>query len=331
MPPRRPRRRHRRLRRLHPLAEGLHRPRRRRLHLLGPATDAAGNPDASPATRSFSVDTGAPDTTIDTGPTGTTANNDPSFAYSSDEPGSSFECRLDGPGAATGDFADCTPSPKAYPDLADGAYSFPVRPPMLPATPTQSPATRSFSVDTGAPDTTIDTGPTGTTANNDPSFAYSSDEPGSSFECRLDGPGAATGDFADCTPSPKAYTDLADGAYTFSVRATDAAGNVDQSPDTRAFSVETTVDNPPVAVSDTATVAEDSGATSINVRANDTDVDGGPKTVLSVTQPAHGAVVITGGGTGLTYQPNANYCNGPAARPTISPTPSTAARPPTSR
>ena len=31
---------------------------------------------------------------------------------------------------------------------------------------------------------------------------------------------------------------------------------------------------------------------------NDTDVDGGPKSIASVTQPANGTVVITGGGTG---------------------------------
>ena len=46
--------------------------------------------------------------------------------------------------------------------------------------------------------------------------------------------------------------------------------------------------------------------------ANDTDVDGGPKTIDSVTQPANGTVVITGGGTGLTYQPDPNYCNSQA-------------------
>ena len=46
--------------------------------------------------------------------------------------------------------------------------------------------------------------------------------------------------------------------------------------------------------------------------ANDTDTDGGPKSVASVTQPANGTVVITGGGTGLTYQPDPNYCNSQA-------------------
>ena len=43
-------------------------------------------------------------------------------------------------------------------------------------------------------------------------------------------------------------------------------------------------DDPPVAVDDSPTVAEDSGATAVAVLANDTDGgDGGPKTVQSVT------------------------------------------------
>ena len=77
----------------------------------------------------------------------------------------------------------------------------------------------------------------------------------------------------------------------------------------------TCVDDPPVAVNDPATVDEDSGASAIDVLANDTDTDGGPIAVDSVTQPANGAVVITGGGTGLTYQPNADYCNNPPGSP----------------
>jgi hypothetical protein len=73
----------------------------------------------------------------------------------------------------------------------------------------------------------------------------------------------------------------------------------------------TCVDEAPTAVADAATVGEDSGANAIDVLANDTDPDGGPISVVSVTQPANGTVVITGGGTGLTYAPNANYCNNP--------------------
>ena len=81
----------------------------------------------------------------------------------------------------------------------------------------------------------------------------------------------------------------------------------------------TCVDDPPVAVNDSATVSEDAGASAVAVLANDTDVDGGPKSIASVTQPANGTVVITGGGTGLSYQPNAQYCNsgGPPAPDTF--------------
>ena len=70
------------------------------------------------------------------------------------------------------------------------------------------------------------------------------------------------------------------------------------------------VDNPPVAVDDTKTVAEDSGATAIDVLANDTNPDGGPKTIASVTQPAHGTVAVAPDNLSLTYTPNPNYCNG---------------------
>ena len=70
----------------------------------------------------------------------------------------------------------------------------------------------------------------------------------------------------------------------------------------------TCVDDPPVGVNDSATLAEDSSATVVDVLANDTDIDGGPREVASKTNGTHGTVAITGGGTGLTYTPNANYC-----------------------
>jgi hypothetical protein len=71
-------------------------------------------------------------------------------------------------------------------------------------------------------------------------------------------------------------------------------------------------DDAPVAVDDDATLTEDAAATAIPVLANDTDIDGGPKTISSATDPAHGTVVLTGGttgaNTGLTYHPTADYC-----------------------
>jgi hypothetical protein len=99
---------------------------------------------------------------------------------------------------------------------------------------------------------------------------------------------------------------------TVTFSATDVPGLTGS--DTRTIAV-TNVDDPPVAVNDSATVLEDAAATSVPVLTNDTDIDGGPKTISSATDPANGTVVLTGGSpgahTGLTYQPDPNYCNDP--------------------
>ena len=67
----------------------------------------------------------------------------------------------------------------------------------------------------------------------------------------------------------------------------------------------------PMAVDDAASVGEDDPATTIDVLGNDSNPDGGPNQIDTVTQPANGTVVIGAGGADLTYQPSANYCNTP--------------------
>ena len=75
-----------------------------------------------------------------------------------------------------------------------------------------------------------------------------------------------------------------------------AAGGI-AGPGTATVNVTVTnVNDDPVANDDSATVVEDSGANAIDVLANDTDADGGPRAIGSVTQPTNGTVVITGGG-----------------------------------
>lgn len=76
--------------------------------------------------------------------------------------------------------------------------------------------------DTTAPTTSITSGPAeGSTVGADSvDFGLGADEHPVTFACKLDG--AA---FAACT-SPAGFDGLAPGAHTFSVRATDAAGNV---------------------------------------------------------------------------------------------------------
>jgi VCBS repeat-containing protein len=83
----------------------------------------------------------------------------------------------------------------------------------------------------------------------------------------------------------------------------------------------TCIDDSPTAVNDSGTAAENGGASAISVLVNDTDIDGGPKTINSAADGAHGSVVITGGGTGLSYTMDESYCdnvNGPPADPSDS-------------
>jgi Tol biopolymer transport system component len=86
--------------------------------------------------------------------------------------------------------------------------------------------------DERAPQTTVD-GPTGTILGNTPTFTLTADESPATFECRVDG-----GDWSPCA-SPKTLPAQADGSHTFAVRAADAAGNVDATPATAEFVVDT--------------------------------------------------------------------------------------------
>ncbi len=106
------------------------------------------------------------------------------------------------------------------------------------------------------------------------------------------------------TPTPNL---CGTGAGGFDYTVSDGNGATD----TGHVTVDITcIDDAPTAVDDTATVDEDSGANALDVLANDSDPEGDAKSIEDVTQPGNGTVVITGGGTGLTYEPDANYCNG---------------------
>ncbi|WP_205695643.1 glycine-rich protein [Conexibacter sp. SYSU D00693] len=195
------------------------------------AVDQAGNVDPSPASRSWTVDTAAPNTVITGGPPALTKSRSASLVFgSSDTDVSRLECKLDG-----GEYATCT-SPKALSGLADGAHTFSVRAVDQAGNADPTPATRSWTVDSAPPETTITSGPTGvfsppaTTNDRTPVFRFTS-EAGATFACRVD-----SGGWSPCT-SPFTASRLRDGQHTFSVRATDQTGLVDPSPATKAFTV----------------------------------------------------------------------------------------------
>jgi hypothetical protein len=92
------------------------------------------------------------------------------------------------------------------------------------------------------------------------------------------------------------------GSDSFTYTISDGHGGSDTA--TVSLSV-IPVNDPPVAVADSATVAEDGTAT-IAVAANDTDPENSALTLTAVTQGAHGTVTILTGNQ-VRYQPAANY------------------------
>ncbi len=92
-------------------------------------------------------------------------------------------------------------------------------------------------------------------------------------------------------------------------RAELSTSDPNRTPALNEVSINGTEGVPPTAVDDTATVAEDSGASPIDVLANDLNGDGGPLEITAVTQPDHGTVEVNGAGSELTYRPDGDYCN----------------------
>ncbi len=252
------------------------------------AKDAAGNPDPTSDSRTFTVDTAPPDTTIDSGPSGTTNDPTPTFGFSS-EAGASFQCKVD-----SGSYAVCG-SPKTTSHLTDGSHTLHVRATDPAANSDPTPASRTFTVDTTPPDTTIDSGPSGTTNDPTPTFGFSS-EAGASFQCKLD-----SSSYSACA-SPRTTAHLTDGSHTFSVRAKDEVGNVEAAPALRSFTVGT------------ASVSV-SGLTLVVTAAS------GAEDNLAITQPSLSTLRVTDFPGGAPTQARAST-RAPAA-------PKTATTPPT--
>jgi hypothetical protein len=159
---------------------------------------------------------GEPKPAIHTSSTGATFNFTASPAAEA-----TFECKLDSEA-----FAPCT-TPKEYTGLSSSGetgttHTFEVRA-VHPTNGTDpTPASYSWTVDTVAPIVTIDTHPADPSPGASAPFTFHAGE-SSTFQCSLEGP--KTEGFAACS-SGKTYKSLANGSYTFEVRATDLAMNL---------------------------------------------------------------------------------------------------------
>ncbi|HEX5750978.1 MAG TPA: Ig-like domain-containing protein [Archangium sp.] len=183
------------------------------------AIDLVGN-ESAPATYTWEV---VPlDTTIILAPPSSTSSTTATFTFSG---GARYECELDAPGTDKDQpFATCT-SPKHYSGLGDGTYIFSVRAIDAWGRVDSSPATRTWTVDTVPPgDMVITSAPAVNTNLTNATFEFSAVD-AVSYECALGAP-ETSGEppFSSCA-SPKSYTRLGNGIYSFFVRAVDAAQN----------------------------------------------------------------------------------------------------------
>lgn len=187
---------------------------------LGSSSDTVSPHDPTGPGGPSTEDSSAP--SIDSGPSGTVNVAEATFAFSCPEADCRFECRVDG--AA---WEDCT-SPHVISGLAEGEHTFEVR-----VVGGEDISTRSWTVDTIAPETSLVSGPEGTLNATGAAFTFTCNEDACSFQCRIN-----NGAWANCA-SPKRYRGLEGGENTFDVRAVDAAGNVDPTPASRVWNVDT--------------------------------------------------------------------------------------------
>lgn len=175
---------------------------------------------------------GAPNTAIDEKPATLTNSTSAAFTYEAPT-ATGYECKLD---AAA--FASCPSGGVEYTGLADGSHSFQVRG-FNASGPDPTPAAYTWQVDTTPPSATIDEHPADPSPGASARFTFHSNETDSSFECSLSG-GGSPAPFSACA-SGQAYSGLADGEYTFEVRATDPAGNQQASPAAFSWTVDNSV------------------------------------------------------------------------------------------
>lgn len=206
------------------------------------AVDAARNSSAA-ATATWTVDTVGPTVSLSS-PAGSVLNtSSPTFQFTASEAGSTVVCALDGAPAA----ACTTATSQTSSGLADGPHTF-------AATATDKvgntgPAMGyAFTVDTAVPAVHIDTAPPSPSRNNTPGFTFSSPKAGVNLTCAFALAANATPTFSACQSgsfTPGAA--VADGAYRFTVKATDAAGNVGSA--TGSVTVDTAAPAAPVITS----------------------------------------------------------------------------------
>nr|WP_242544847.1 Ig-like domain-containing protein [Corallococcus sp. NCSPR001] len=226
------------------LAQGTH-------TLSARTTDAEGNTSPDAPSRSFRVDSVAPDAPVVVTPaSGAVVTTATPVLSGTAEANSAVSLLLDGvtPFNTTANGAGSW-SVRPSTALAQGAHSFTAQARDAAGNTSQVSAARAFSVDSVAPNAPVVATPAqGALVNTATPFISGTTEPGSTVTLSIDGQSSAavvdgTGNWS-FTPG----TALAQGAHSMTARATDAAGNASQTSATRSFSVDSVAPATPVVV-----------------------------------------------------------------------------------
>ncbi|HWC13905.1 MAG TPA: Ig-like domain-containing protein, partial [Actinomycetota bacterium] len=202
--------------------------------------DDNGGTATGAVTVTVSADTTAPTVTVNASPVLIKSGGTSTITYSATEAGS-YKILVGGTDCSSGTEVDSGSYTTAGANqtfllaassLVEGSNT--IRVCVTDAAGNPGSNTTTVTKDTAAPDTSIVTGPSGKVASASASFTYSSTESNSTFECKLD-----SGSFTTCPAAGTSYSSLSQGSHTFSVQATDQAGNTDDSPASVTFVVDT--------------------------------------------------------------------------------------------
>jgi Ca2+-binding RTX toxin-like protein len=194
---------------------------------------AAGATPAGPAAVSvFAVTPTPPVASFKSGPLdgSSSADRSPEFGFSA-AVGSSFECRI-----GTGAWTHC-PQTYTVPQQTGSTLTLAVRAVSSSGvTQTATPQSRTILLTGAVPGTTVSgTSAVATVTKEDPSWTFSGTPADVTFECRRDF--EATWEPCESPFTPGNQYGLPSGLHVLRVRAVDAAGNVDPTPEVRPFDV----------------------------------------------------------------------------------------------
>jgi hypothetical protein len=209
----------------------------------GKATDLAANVSSCSGTSvTYNADNNPPSVSLNTFPSNPTALTSANFTFTATDSGAnasgiaSVQCRLDSP-----TWGACASNSSFTAVVGAGSHTFAVRATDNAAN-TGNETSYAWNVTAGdvtPPDTSIASNPGDPSGSSSASFTFTGADDvtavGSlTFECKLD-----AGSFAACI-SAQSYSSLGEGPHIFSVRAKDAAGNVDASPASFAWTIDVT-------------------------------------------------------------------------------------------